>query len=1079
MVDYKRFRLLNNVAAWSIFAIALLTYWLTLEPTASYWDCPEYIAVADKMQVGHSPGNPIWMLAARFAVNFSPDASHKALMVNALSGLFTALAVMVLYRTIVMMLLYGRYGSRRVFQSVGTISQSELIATLGAGAVGSLAFCWSDSVWFSAVEAEVYAFSIFMTALSIWVTLRWAFAEYSTPHADRWLILAAYLIGAGMGVHELNLLCIPPMALIVWHRIRRGGVSFGSWVALALGCLAVAGILFLFIPGFLRFAKAVELWMVNRMHLPFNSGLFAAWLILFLLLWGGATALSLTSRGGKALRIVRLALWCGAMVFTGYSSYALIVIRGAADPPVNTGAPGDIFSFASYYAREQYGSAPLLRGYAFGAPRLRVESTDSTGKKRYRTYYNTEPSPRYVAARHGDKAVLRNGFATSADSLQAAADSRRNDDFYLMSDYAFTSEKTPEMMMWLPRMYSDNPDDISGYYNWSGMSREDMVRITSPTLAVDSQGNPIKSPDLPADTLYRPDYLHNFAYLAGYQVGFMYLRYFLWNFGGRQNDAPGHGEPDCGLPATGLERLDAQWCGPIDKMPADAGRDNPGRNIYFFLPLLLGLAGMVWQSIDKGRDRRCAAVVAALFFFTGLAIVLYLNQPPTQARDRDYAFLGSYYAFCIWIGLGVMPLWQLMRRVLSSRRESAAAGIAVGLALIVPVQMLSQTFDDHDRSGRTATTDMAHNILAPLPRKAILFVDGDNSTFPLWYMQATEEERRDVRIVSLTYLSDARYAASLRNAVWDAAPLALAAPDSHLRMGRYAYASLAGDSTWRDAREVLREFYATQSSAAFPRLSASRVYVPFGSDTLRVDLRRCKISGNIVRQDLILLLDIISSAAASDSRPKLYWIASDGDGVFNGQLTEAFRLEGPVNRLAPGHTAPDDAKILSDFERLYRSGGADNPRTPYYDPLTARRIAEIRKAMILHAANLSRDSSQAADALRYLHLIQKRLPDKAVPYQAYMLPDSTYSDEGADIALALVRASHASADPAAVRREAMKILRRQLATAEQWQRYRESLPESWREFLSTPRQAYADEAPRLRQLLDSVASLAPPARSFP
>lgn len=1068
-LTYRRFRLCDNLAAAGVFLVALVTYWLTLEPTASYWDCPEYIAVADKMQIGHSPGNPMWMLATRFAMNFAPAASYKALMANALSGLFSALAVMLVYRLTVTMLMYGRFGSRRCFMARGGMAVSRAVVTIASGAVGALALCWSDSFWFSAVEAEVYAFSIFMTALSLWAAMRWAYAEYGTPHADRWLILIAYLIGTGMGVHELNLLVLPPIALVVWHRMARDPRAWKSWLALAAGCGAVVVILFMLVPGFISFARSMELWTVNRMHLPFNSGLIAAWLIVTVALWGGGLVLSMLKRGGRTLRLARVALWSGAMLFTGFSCYALIVIRGAANPPVNTGSPGNIFSFGSYYAREQYGSSPLLRGYAFGAPRLKVEETDSAGKKSYRRYYNVDPAPRYVAARHGDKALLRNGFATPADSLQAAADSRRHDDFYLMNDYSFTSAKVPEMMMWLPRMHSDSPDDVSGYYNWSGMSRDDMVMIASPTLAVDSHGNPVAHPELKADTLYRPTYLHNFLYLAGYQTGFMYMRYLLWNFMGRQNDFTGHGEPDCGLPVTGIGALDARWTGPAELMPPEASSDNKGRNIYLCLPLLLSLAGMLWQLSRRGRDRDCASVVGALFFFTGIAIVLYLNQVPTQARDRDYAFLGSFLAVCIWIGMGVNPLYGAVRRIAGERRERIAAWCAAGVAAIVPLQMLSQTYDDHNRSRRTATTDIAYNTLAPLPGKAVVFVSGDNSTFPLWYMQSTEELRRDVRIVNLTYLTDPEYAASLQCAVWDAAPLRMAMPGSPLRMGRFAYAALPKDSTWRNASEVLARLYATQASSPFPRLTTSRVYIPFGSDTVRVDLRRCNTPGGIIRQDLLVMLDIISAAAASSPQPPLYWIAADGDGAFNGQLLQYMRPEGLVMRLAPGDTQPASDKVFGDAAHLYRYGGAGRARPPYYDPTSADRMSQLRRDIIRHAAHLSADSSSAAKALSLLDIVERSMPPHAVAYQAYMLPDSTYTDEGTEIALARLRASHAAADPAAERRRAVALLRRQLANAEEWCRYRDALPERWRQFISMPHKAYAEEAPRLRHLLDSIS----------
>lgn len=1069
-VTYPRFRRLNCFAGWSIFFVALLTYWLTLEPTVSFWDCPEYVTVADKMQIGHSPGNPMWMLAARFFINFAPDVSYKALLVNAMSGLFTAFAVMILYRTIVLLLLYGRYDSSRSLRKENGLSLPYLITLIGSGAVGALAFCWSDSMWYSAVEAEVYAFSIFLTALTIYVVLHWSFSCYGKPHADRWLILAAYLIGVGICVHELNLLCLPAVSLIVWFRVGHKRKSRFSWLALLIGCISVVVIQFLFIPGFLGFAKAMELWMVNRMYLPFNSGLIAAWIILFTVLLAGALCFTLPSRRNKYFRVLGLLFWSVLMFFIGLSCYALIIIRGAANPPLNTGNPENVFNFASYYAREQYGSAPLIRGYAFGAPRLRVESTDERGNKSYHKFYNVSPQPRYLAGKTGDKVLLRSGYATSADSMQAAADSRRTGDFYIMTDYEVTPVKSPEMMMWFPRMYSDNPDDIEGYFSWGAMTRDEMVAIPSPTVVVDRHGNPVSKPAFPSDTIYRPTYLQNLTYLAGYQIGFMYWRYFLWNFVGRQNDLPGHGEPDAGLPVTGIRAIDRFWTDTEGNMPTEASTRNPGRNVYWFLPLVLGLAGLVWQVRKPGRNRRAAAVTAALFFFTGMAIVLYLNQPPVQARDRDYAFLGSYFSFCIWIGVGIMPLRALLCKVFRKSNPLTISWVSVILAAIVPLQMLSQTFDDHDRSGRTATPDMAHNILAPLPKNAILFMSGDNSSFPLWYMQGTEEERRDVRLISLTYLLEPDYVAALLHPVWNAPALSLQVPENHLRMGRYSYAALPSDSSWMDAYKMLTRFYESQSASPFPRLGSSRVFIPFGNDTLRINLRPLAQNG-IVHQNLIILLDIISSAAAENSAPPLYWIESDGDGIFQGQLLGQMLHEGPVMRLSPGNIFSSDEKIVDDALIHYRWGGADNSNYPYFDPLTASRVTAFRSSLINHAVNLSKNPSKRQKALQLIELIRKKMPEKALPYHSRLLPDSTYFDEGTQLALALWQAADASGNRTALRKEALELLRRRVDHTEGWLHYRDALPTEWQKYITPLYRDHAGAYESNLHLLDSLSSL--------
>lgn len=1063
--SYRIYRRVSRLGAVVVFVIALLTYLLTLEPTASYWDCPEYITVADGLQIGHSPGNPVWMLAARTAITFAPDAAHKALAVNVTSAIFTALAALCCYLTIALLLNIIRYGSRRKMTEEG-IPLTRIVLTIGASVVGALTFTWSDSVWFSAVEAEVYAFSTFLTALTFYVALVWSWNYRLGAHGDRLLVLVAYLTGLGMGVHELNLLLLPALALIVWYTVRKRHSAWRSWLSLLIGCAAVTLILFLAIPAFFRFGESMELWMVNRMHLPFHTGLLTAWGLVFLLFCGGAVALSVTRSRRKSVRIGRVACWCALMFFIGFSSYALILIRAEANPPVNTGRPSDIFSFSRYYSREQYGSSPLFYGPAFGAKRLSVEKKEADGKRSYTKYYNTDPSPRYVRGEEGDRGTLRNGFATAADSLQSVSDSRRKDDFYVMTDHDFKSQRTPEMNIWLPRMGGGNTSEIEGYYSWGNMEKKDMVKITSPTRAVTPEGKRVENPDLPPDTLYRPTYLHNFTYMLSYQVAYMYARYFLWNFVGRQNDVPGHGEPDAGLPVTGICALDDNWTGQQEIMPADAWKENPGRNVYWFMPLALGLAGAVWMACRRRRGRCAASAVGALFFFTGVAIVFYLNQSTVQARDRDYAFLGSYYAFCLWIGAGVPALYALTRRLMR-RHPAAAAWTAAALGLIVPVQMLSQTADDHDRSRRTATTDMARNTLIPIDKDAVIFVEGDNNTFPLWYAQNVEGLRRDVRIVSLVYLSDNEMAAALTRPVWNAAQLDMQMPRSELRTGRYAYASLASDTAWKDAYASLREFYATQSSAGYPRFPASRVYIPFGSDTVRIDLRKTGHEAGMLRQETLLLLDIISSDARSGYRRPLYWARETKDGIFNGQLMPYMRMEGPVMRLSPGDTRPTDLKVASDAENLYRWGGADIARKPYYDPLAAERMSIFRRTLIIHASNLSRDKATASQAIRLINTVRTKMPPEAVPWHSYMLPDTTYTDEGTELALALANLAETQGSPG-LRREAVDILHAQLERAKAWRRYRRSLPRQWQKYMSDQHIGYSYEVPRIAHLLDSL-----------
>jgi hypothetical protein len=775
--------------------------------------------------------------------------------------------------------------------------------------------------------------------------------------------------------------------------------------------------------------------------------------------------LSLRS-GGTLLRICRVAVWGLMFYVLGFCSYGVIIIRAWANPPINQNAPSNIFDFESYYSRDQYGAAPLLRGYAFGAPRLKMQTVAADSSLSYGLTYNTDPRPRYLKARPGYRPLLRTPFASHADSLSAAGLQSRTDDFYLLNDYSYSQVRVPQMKMWLPRLWSDTPSDVQSYLNWLGTTTASFDSITDVTWAVDTAGNPVASyrPDN-APALLRPTYMQNLQYFLVYQTSFMYWRYFFWNFVGRQNDFTGHGEPDAGMTITGLNAIDNLYLGNVSKAPADIAAGNKGRNVYWFLPLIFGLWGLCWQC-RRGRAGRCGAtVVASLFFFTGLAIVVYLNQTPVQARDRDYAFLGSYYAFCIWIGLGIAALHSLLVRYMSSRRPLLPALIAALVALAIPLQMLSQTADDHDRSHRTATPDMAYNLLTALPPNAIMFVNGDNDTFPLWYMQEVEGVRPDVRVISLPYLSLTTYTDNLYLWARNSAPLPLSVPRADLAVGRYNYVSLGNDSTEHELLPALKAMYASEASQrSVPSLPGYRYFVVYDTDTLHLDLRNSGLTtpgSHTMRQESLLIADILATSAASASpRP----IGTLADKSLNGLLSQLMPSMRTVSRTAildPAAAGPDYAEVARLAATDFRFGSVSS--YPYFDPVTGSQVTQFRRTLITTAGYLAADKATAPQALQLLRLVERQMPPEALPYapcitpKALLFPESSKvaglpedevpqmvnSTEAIEFASALWKVSRSLSNPA-LAAEAKRRLAAEERRLSQYQKYIKSLNPTYR-----------------------------------
>lgn len=1091
---------LHKALGWLVLAIALVTYLSTVEPTVSYWDCPEYVTNAYGLQPGHPPGNPVWMLAARFFMNFAPATEYIPLMANALSAVCGALTVLLTFLATVLM-------ARALIDTDrlrGTVSRGTFVACEGAGLVAALSLCWSDSFWFSAVEAEVYAFSSLTTALLFWLTLVWR-GRARSPHADRYLIAIAYLLGLSIGVHELNLLCLPALLLIVAFTMRNHLKRKSIVGMMIFSIVAIGLVLYGLIPGFISHCERMELLCVNRLGLSFNSGTLAWWVItmamfmiaiasinvrgsrrrmivsvvvstlavacsgLFffsgkvmigipLTLVTGAYIARKVWCGTLSMRRLRVAVWCLAMVLLGFSAYAVVIVRATARPPLNTGEPADIFAFHRYFSRDQYGKAPLLYGPVFTAEPMRMRSwrlsPDSTPVAVFNLYRTTHERQQISRAIKGMSALPRSPYATSADSAGNARMLARGGDAYIVGTYSYDLVYPPEMCMVFPRMHSHSPGDVSGYPGWSGADSTSMMRLEHVTLAADSAGRPVDWPDAPAKIRLRPTYLQNLQYFAVYQLGFMYWRYFLWNFVGRQNDYTGHGEPDCGNFITGIDSFDELMLDNVADAPAEIARGNKGRNVYYFLPLLLGILGIVAQLRRGVKGRREFLVVLTLFIVTGVAIVIYLNQGPAQARDRDYSFAGSFYAWTIWMGLGVLELTRLLGMLLRNRRPIIASRLAVLLGLCVPLQMLSQTADDHDRSGRTAARDLAYNQLVSLKPRAIIFSAEDNYLFPMVYMQHVERIRPDVRMLSLPYMVTGWYASQMHLPLRDGSRLPLTGPEGLLASPLLSNVALGNDTTWTEALPALRKLYADasrHSERGYVKLPTPRLFIPMKGDTLRIDLTQSNNGGHTsyLRLDRLLALDLLATNAAAPCPRPIYVVSGVADGIFGPQLRDHLTQVGTVSEITPGHSGIDEHTIAISTLYKWRYGNAGRTPAPYFDPTAAHNLSIQRRIVLRAALKLAAAPATAGQAAAMLRLTEREMPAAVAPYEAIPDPDNPdrYTTEGLLLARAWQRAGCALGDTA-MQRKAAESQTEELQRLYSYRRWAESLRANYRPYIS-------------------------------
>ena len=1020
----KQFKLVDNVLGWITFLVAAFVYCSTIEPTASFWDCPEFITTGYKLEVGHPPGAPFFMLTANLFSHFASDPSQVAKMVNMMSALLSATTILFLFWSIT------HLTRRLIMKDWSCLTTPKLIAIEASGLVGALIYTFSDTFWFSAVEGEVYAYSSAFTAIVFWLILKWE-DKADEAHSDRWLVLIAYMTGLSIGVHLLNLLCIPAIVLVYCYRRFPNIELKGSLIALIVSFVIVAAVLYGVVPGIITVGGWFELFFVNTLGCPFNTGeVVYIFLLVATVIWAiyetytdrslkrqnlafvlsvGMLGIPFYGFGWSAVVIgivVLVALWfvlgyrkrvekklvpvitarvkntallCMLMLMIGYSSYAVIVIRSTANPPMDQNSPEDIFTLGSYLSRDQYGDRPLAYGQAYTSQvAFDVEGNMCIPKR-------TKGAPVYQRKEKASKEEKDSYFVVTTKDKMVYAQN-----------------------MVFPRMYSS--DHAQAYESWLG-------GVTGTEVPYDRCGESVM--------VKMPSQWDNIRFFLSYQCNFMYWRYFMWNFCGRQNDIQGNGEAEHGNWITGISFIDDLMYGDQSKLPDDL-KNNKGHNVFYGLPLLLGLIGLFWQAWRGRRGIRQFWVVFFLFFMTGLAIVIYLNQTPMQPRERDYAYAGSFYAFAIWCGMGVAALYDIIARKMKGVNPTAIAAVVALLCVLVPIQMASQTWDDHDRSGRYTCRDFGQNYLMTLQDKGnpIIFTNGDNDTFPLWYNQETEGVRTDARVCNLSYVNTDWYIDQMKRPAYDSPSLPITWPRLDFCSGTNEYVRVQPE-----LKEQVLQFYKENPEEAKQQFgddpfevrnvmkywvrskNADMHVIPTDTLYLDIDKEAVKRSGMMMASDTIpdrmvislkgkaalykgelMMLEIVSQA--NWTRPVYVATTVGSDNYLN--LGDNFVREGLANRItpfttnAPGAKNFDTEKTYNNVMNRYKWGGLEQ-KGLYIDETVMRMCYTHRHLMADLALQLIAEG-KTDKALNVLRKSEKVLPSYNVP--------NTYLSGAADLAKA-------------------------------------------------------------------------------
>ena len=1019
----KQFKLVDNIMGWLAFLIAAFVYCSTIEPTASFWDCPEFITTGYKLEIGHPPGAPFFMLTANLFSHFASDPTQVARMVNTMSALLSATCILFLFWTIT------HLTRKLILKDWSSLTTSKLIAIEASGLVGALIYTFSDTFWFSAVEGEVYAYSSAFTAVVFWLILKWE-DHADEPHSDRWLILIMYMTGLSIGVHLLNLLCVSAIVLVFYYRKFPNANLKGSLVALAISFVLIAAILYGVVPGIITVGGWFELFFVNTLGCPFNTGViiyvillvstviwaiyesyvnnsfkrsnisfvlsvailgvpfygygwsaFFIGVVVLAVLWfvvNRQVIIDKTKKPFVSARIKNTVLLCMLMLMIGYSSYAVIIIRSSANPPMDQNSPEDIFTLGSYLSRDQYGDNPLVYGQAYTS-QVQLDIEDGMCKP-----HMVEGAPIYQRKE------------------KASADEK--DSYFIVSrkrDYKYAQN------MLFPRMWSSS--HAEAYESWMG-------GVDGKQVPYDRCGELI--------SVKVPTMMENLRFFLSYQCNFMYWRYFMWNFAGRQNDIQGNGELEHGNWISGISFLDNMRLGDQSKLPDDL-KNNKGHNVFYCLPLLLGLIGLFWQAYRGQRGIRQFWVVFFLFFMTGLAIVLYLNQTPMQPRERDYAYAGSFYAFAIWCGIGVAAIIDLLKKYLKLNGTAVAAVVSI-LCLLVPIQMASQTWDDHDRSGRYVCRDFGQNYLMSMQDKGnpIIFTNGDNDTFPLWYNQEVEGVRTEARVCNLSYLATDWYIDQMCRDAYDSPAVPITWPRLDYCSGTNEYVEVRPE-----AKNQILELYKTNPNEAKVAFGDNPFelknimkhwvrskdedfhFIPTDTLYVTIDKEAVKKSGMMMAADSIpdrmvislkgknalykndlMMLEIL--AQCNWTRPIYVATTVGAENYMN--LGDNFVQEGLANRITPFTTNVAGAKNF-DTERVYTNmmtrfkyGGLEK-KGIYLDETVMRMCYTHRRLFAQLALHLIAEG-KLDKAKKTLAYAEKVIPSYNVPMN--------YLSGGLDIAKA-------------------------------------------------------------------------------
>ena len=1019
----KQFKLVDNIMGWLAFLIAAFVYCSTIEPTASFWDCPEFITTGYKLEIGHPPGAPFFMLTANLFSHFASDPTQVARMVNTMSALLSATCILFLFWTIT------HLTRKLILKDWSSLTTSKLIAIEASGLVGALIYTFSDTFWFSAVEGEVYAYSSAFTAVVFWLILKWE-DHADEPHSDRWLILIMYMTGLSIGVHLLNLLCVSAIVLVFYYRKFPNANLKGSLVALVISFVLIAAILYGVVPGIITVGGWFELFFVNTLGCPFNTGViiyvillvstviwaiyesyvnksfkrsnisfvlsvamlgvpfygygwsaFFIGVVVLAVLWfvvNRQVIIDKTKKPFVSARIKNTVLLCMLMLMIGYSSYAVIIIRSSANPPMDQNSPEDIFTLGSYLSRDQYGDNPLVYGQAYTS-QVQLDIEDGMCKP-----HMVEGAPIYQRKE------------------KASADEK--DSYFIVSrkrDYKYAQN------MLFPRMWSSS--HAEAYESWMG-------GVDGKQVPYDRCGELI--------SVKVPTMMENLRFFLSYQCNFMYWRYFMWNFAGRQNDIQGNGELEHGNWISGISFLDNMRLGDQSKLPDDL-KNNKGHNVFYCLPLLLGLIGLFWQAYRGQRGIRQFWVVFFLFFMTGLAIVLYLNQTPMQPRERDYAYAGSFYAFAIWCGIGVAAIIDLLKKYLKLNGTAVAAVVSI-LCLLVPIQMASQTWDDHDRSGRYVCRDFGQNYLMSMQDKGnpIIFTNGDNDTFPLWYNQEVEGVRTEARVCNLSYLATDWYIDQMCRDAYDSPAVPITWPRLDYCSGTNEYVEVRPE-----AKNQILELYKTNPNEAKVAFGDNPFelknimkhwvrskdedfhFIPTDTLYVTIDKEAVKKSGMMMAADSIpdrmvislkgknalykndlMMLEIL--AQCNWTRPIYVATTVGAENYMN--LGDNFVQEGLANRITPFTTNVAGAKNF-DTERIYTNmmtrfkyGGLEK-KGIYLDETVMRMCYTHRRLFAQLALHLIAEG-KLDKAKKTLAYAEKVIPSYNVPMN--------YLSGGLDIAKA-------------------------------------------------------------------------------